>query len=63
MKVVVLNHMSLDGVIQGPGRPDEDTREGFAHGWRTRLWTPPYGEHALSSYWRVKPTQKDGLCS
>lgn len=36
MKVVVLNHMSLDGVIQSPGRPDEDTRGGFAHGgWGT----------------------------
>jgi hypothetical protein len=32
MKVVELNHMSLDGVIQSPGRPDEDTRSGFAHG-------------------------------
>ena len=32
MKVVVLNHVSLDGIMQGPGRPDEDTRGGFAHG-------------------------------
>lgn len=32
MNVVVLNHVSLDGVMQGPGRPDEDTRGGFAHG-------------------------------
>ena len=32
MKVVVLNHMSLDGVIQSPARPDEDTRGGFIHG-------------------------------
>jgi dihydrofolate reductase len=30
--VVVLNHITLDGVMQGPGRPDEDTRDGFAHG-------------------------------
>jgi len=32
MKLVVLNHMSLDGVIQSPARQDEDTRKGFSHG-------------------------------
>jgi dihydrofolate reductase len=32
MRVVVVNHVSLDGVMQGPGRPDEDTRGGFRHG-------------------------------
>jgi dihydrofolate reductase len=31
-RVVVINHITLDGVMQGPGRPDEDTRDGFAHG-------------------------------
>ena len=31
-RVVVLNHITLDGVMQGPGRPDEDTRDGFEHG-------------------------------
>src|SRR5665213_1911322 len=31
-KVVVINHVSLDGVMQAPGRPDEDTRDGFVHG-------------------------------
>ena len=32
MRVVVINHVSLDGVMQSPGRPDEDTRGGFRHG-------------------------------
>jgi dihydrofolate reductase len=32
MRVVVINHVTLDGVLQGPGRPDEDTRHGFRHG-------------------------------
>lgn len=32
MRVVVVNHVSLDGVMQGPGRPDEDTRGGFRQG-------------------------------
>lgn len=32
MRVVVVNHVSLDGVMQGPGRADEDTRNGFGQG-------------------------------
>lgn len=31
-RVVVINHLTLDGVMQAPGRPDEDRRGGFAHG-------------------------------
>lgn len=31
-KVVVINHLTLDGVMQAPGRPDEDRRGGFEHG-------------------------------
>ena len=31
-RLVVVNHVTLDGVMQAPGRPDEDTRGGFAHG-------------------------------
>ena len=30
--VTVFENVSLDGVLQGPGRADEDTRGGFAHG-------------------------------
>ena len=33
-RIVVMNHVTLDGVMQGPGRPDEDTRGGFSQsGW------------------------------
>jgi dihydrofolate reductase len=36
-KIVVVENVSLDGVMQAPGRPDEDVRGGFAHGgWATR---------------------------
>ena len=43
-KVVVLEHISLDGVIQGPGGPDEDTSGGFAHGgWISRYSDPALG--------------------
>ena len=38
--VVVLMHLTLDGVMQAPGRPDEDTRGGFAHGG----WALPRGD-------------------
>jgi dihydrofolate reductase len=31
-RVVVINHLTLDGVMQAPGRPEEDTRDGFGHG-------------------------------
>jgi dihydrofolate reductase len=42
-RVVVINHVTLDGVMQGPGRLDEDTRGGFAHGG----WAVPRGDHAI----------------
>lgn len=42
-KVVVINSVTLDGVMQAPGRPDEDTRGGFAHGG----WAVPRGDDAM----------------
>ncbi len=32
MRLVVINHITLDGVMQAPARPDEDTRGDFSHG-------------------------------
>ena len=32
-KVIVLEHISLDGVIQAPGGPEEDASDGFCV-WR-----------------------------
>ena len=39
-KIIVLEHISLDGVIQAPGGPEEDTNGGFAHGG----WIAPYSD-------------------
>jgi len=40
--VIVMNAVTLDGVMQAPGRPDEDTRDGFEHGG----WATPYSDEA-----------------
>ncbi|HVV74533.1 MAG TPA: dihydrofolate reductase family protein [Mycobacteriales bacterium] len=38
MRVVASEFSALDGVVQAPGGPDEDTSGGFAHGG----WSHPY---------------------
>lgn len=44
-KIVVLEHISLDGVIQAPGGKDEDTSGGFAHGG----WVASYSDEILGT--------------
>ncbi|WP_235568509.1 dihydrofolate reductase family protein [Mycobacterium sp. Root135] len=44
-KVVVTNWVTLDGVMQAPGRPDEDTRDGFTHGG----WAVPYSDQTVTA--------------
>ncbi len=44
-KVIVLEHISLDGVIQAPSGPDEDTSGGFTYGG----WTAPYSDPILGT--------------
>jgi dihydrofolate reductase len=40
-KVVVWVSLTLDGVMQAPGRPDEDTRGGFTRGGWASAYTDP----------------------
>lgn len=42
-KLVVMENVSLDGVMQAPGRPDEDVRDSFAHGG----WAMPYRDAVM----------------
>jgi dihydrofolate reductase len=43
-KVAVTEHLTLDGVMQAPGRPDEDTRGGFQHGG----WAIPNNDEVMA---------------
>src|SRR5436305_9751546 len=47
MTVTVISHVTLDGVVQAPARPDEDTRDGFAHGG----WGVSYVDAAVTAAW------------
>jgi dihydrofolate reductase len=42
-RLVVINNLTLDGVMQAPGRPDEDVRGGFQHGG----WALPYNDPVM----------------
>lgn len=44
-KVIVISHLSLDGVIQSMGRSDEDPSGGFAYGG----WIAPYSDAVLGA--------------
>lgn len=42
-KIVVISMITLDGVLQAPGGPKEDTSGGFKYGG----WSAPYGDEVL----------------
>ncbi|TMM01775.1 MAG: dihydrofolate reductase [Actinobacteria bacterium] len=43
-RLVVINNVTLDGVMQAPGRPAEDRRGGFEHGG----WAVPYNDSVMA---------------
>jgi dihydrofolate reductase len=57
MQLVVINHVTLDGVMQAPGRADEDPRGGFQHGG----WSAPYGDALLGEAMGARMAQSGGL--
>jgi dihydrofolate reductase len=72
-KVIAFLNLSLDGVMQAPARPDEDSRDGFTHGG----WATPYaamsaagevmgnagalllGRRTYEDFYNVWPKRKD----
>jgi dihydrofolate reductase len=42
-RIIVNENVTLDGVMQAPGRPDEDRRGGFEHGG----WGQPYFDEVM----------------
>src|SRR3954464_16014227 len=43
-RIVAVVSLTLDGVVQAPGRPDEDTRGGFPHGG----WAVPHTDEVMA---------------
>ena len=56
-RLIVAEFISLDGVIQAPGAPDEDTDGGFAHGG----WTHPYWHEDIGAHFFQAMTEADTL--
>lgn len=52
-KLIVLEHISLDGVIQAPGGPEEDTSGGFKQGG----WISHFSDAVLGTQLRKKMNQ------
>lgn len=44
-KILVLSMITLDGVLQSPGGPEEDTSDGFGYGG----WVAPYGDEVYDN--------------
>lgn len=56
-RVVVINHVTLDGVMQAPGRADEDTRGGFEDGG----WASPRNDEVVGAALGARMAESGGL--
>src|SRR6266511_324674 len=57
MKLIVQQFLTLDGVVQGPGVPDEDRSGGFDHGG----WSVPYADDVFGQTVEDSIAAADGL--
>jgi dihydrofolate reductase len=58
-RVIVINHLTLDGVMQAPGRPEEDRRGGFEHGgW---AYSRIVGDEVIGSAMGARMALSSGL--
>ena len=54
MRIILSDFMSLDGVVQAPGGPQEDTDGGFAHGgWSMPFFDPEAMGSAIDEVMRT----------
>jgi dihydrofolate reductase len=56
-KIIILAMITLDGVMQAPGGPEEDNSGGFEYGG----WTRPYGDEIYSNILKKELEQTDYL--
>jgi dihydrofolate reductase len=57
MKLIATMMLTLDGVYQGPGGPDEDRRNGFERGG----WTARYADEAMGEFLTAMFERADAL--
>jgi dihydrofolate reductase len=56
-RVVVINHVTLDGVMEAPGRADEDRRGGFEHGG----WASQGSDEVVGTAMGARMAESGGL--
>ena len=56
-KIIVLSFITLDGVMQAPGGPEEDPSNGFQYGG----WTAPYNDEASGKVMEIQLKPADLL--
>jgi hypothetical protein len=58
-RVIVITHLTLDSVMQAPGRPEEDRRGGFEHGgW---AYSRIFGDEVIGSAMGARMASSSGL--
>jgi dihydrofolate reductase len=57
MRIVIIEFISLDGVVKAPGGTDEDTDGGFAHGG----WSHPFFDEAVGAGFDDALSRADAL--